>query len=262
MDRTTLTLAGLALANVTLWLWGGGPAPPDPRELQSAVEVRERDLPAREQTALWAARIRPALSEPDPPAPATFLAQLRAVAGVGGVELTEAAQRGGEPASLVLTGHGPFAGVARLLDEAGRPSASKIDGLDLLARADGRVGFELRLVLRHGAWVGPPQPQRDEPWPAMTLPRLAGADPFGGVAPVPGVASAPVVRPQRAMRYLGCHQGPGGTTVIVEEGTRAMLLRVGDRLPGGGRLVSADPARIGIEDEGGSRWHVAMERTP
>lgn len=257
MDRTTLTLAGLAAANLALWAWGAGPAPPDPQFLRDQVAPRERDLPAREAAAAWVARVRPLLVEPASFEPTAYLARLRALAETTGVELTEAAHRGGEPASLLLAGQGPFAGVMRIAEEAGAPASARLEGLDLAGTADGRLRFEVRLALRHGPWAGPPQAARGEPLAEPAPVRVTGPDPFAGAAPPLPAPATPGLR--RALRYLGCHQGPGGTTVIVEDGTHAVLLRIGDRLPGGGRLVSADPARIGIEDEGGSRWDVAME---
>jgi len=255
MDRLTLALATLAVMNVGLAAWERGQVIPSIDELRARSVELEKALPARERAAAWVERMRPVVAEGVQDDAAVLLSRLRTLGTASRFEIAEAANRGGEPANVVLTGQGPYHAVCSLLEELDRNAAVKLDRLGVTRSDDASVEARFEFSVRSGPWVGVPTQALCEPATAPPSLQMGGGDPFD-------VRPRPVAQPRQQphLRFVGYYEGKGGATAIVEDGMRVVLAGIGDRLPGGQRLINATANQIEVQDERGGRWTYRMER--
>ncbi len=262
MERLRVTCILLAGLNAAAWFLAPSFAPKvELEEIRGRLSSLENELPGLEQAASWSSKISSMMEPPPACAPNELLAEIRGVADRSHFLLSESANDGGHPARLSLAGYGPYTAGAILANRLSTDLSLKVDRVSCEIRDDGLVELKLQVLARTGPWEGQaasqerPEVER-ETSPNPTIGRI---DLFAGEQ-IP----APVVerRNLRTFRYLGYFSETGTPSVILEENGRAFLGRVGEILPGGVKILSADTDDIELYHHEAGTWTVRMKSAP
>ncbi|MFZ2960408.1 MAG: hypothetical protein WA705_26305 [Candidatus Ozemobacteraceae bacterium] len=255
MERLT-TLAGTLLAiNAVVYFFFGNTSPPDLAALQLHITTIEQTLPLREANTAWYEKVHSLLEDPPQEDPADLLARLRDLATGWHFEVVEAANRGGNPTSVVFNGHGSYQAIAALVAEIERSDATRLDGLSLVHRDDEDLDASFMLSVRKGPWSDQACDQRPDPTTKVPVIHQLINDPFN---PQKAVVVAPTQKPP--LKFTGYFSNNAHVTAIIEIGNNVILLIPGDQLPTGERLLTATADQLEIQDKGGARWVYEMEK--
>lgn len=260
MERLTVAGAVLAVLNLTAWFLGPAFIPSvDIAEPRSRLSLLEKDLPDLERTASWAARVAAALEPPSSASPNELLAELRTVAERSRFLVADSANDGGHPARLSLAGYGPYTAGALLANRLSSDRDLCVERISCETRDDGLIEFKLQILAGASPWEGRADPAERPELEPETAPisAIGRVDLFADEKPVV------VERKNRPMlRYLGFFAETGTPTVILEENARAFLARVGEILPGGVKVLSADTDDIELYHHETGTWTVRMKTAP
>lgn len=255
MERLTKVVIVLVVFNTGLFFLARDDPAPDLSAQRLRITTIEQTLPLREANMTWYEKAKPAVETVPQEEPNALVGRLRDLASGWHFEVTEAANRGGDPPSIMFAGHGSYQAVAALIGEIERCDAARLDSISLVRHDADTLDAAFEVTVRHGPWKELPFDTRPEPATETPTIHQLGNDPFSNPTMV---IAAPVQKP--ALRFTGYFSSPKSTTAFVEVDSQVILATVGASIVGGARVVSITQDLIALQDAHGDRWTYEMEK--
>jgi len=258
MDRVTSYIIVLILANLLFWSWSGiEPIKVNKEQLKNNIKKAETDLKQRIYSDNWSRTARKALSNIRVSYPTEILDKLRSIANNKGFEITQAVNRGGIPSIISISGIGSYTAFGALLNELSRNIAVHVDMVSVEKTDEGIVNASLEASVKSNIWS---QNRIEGEFPelgtmVMKYQGVGLRNLFGSYMP-PSKPS--MTRPN--IKYLGYYSGQSTPTIILEERLRPVLIKVGEKTPGGSVLTEANNNQIKVTDKRGKIWIFKMKK--
>jgi len=258
MDRIISYIIVLSLANLLFWSWSGiETIQVNKEQLQNNIKKAEADLKQHTHSANWSKTVRKTLSNIRVSSPTEILDKLRDIANTKGFEITQAVNKGGIPSVISISGTGSYTAFGALLNELSRNKAVHVDMVSVEKTDEGIVSASLDASVKSNIWsknrIEGKFPELERM--VMKYQGVGLHNMFGSYTP-PSKPSMP--RP--GIKYLGYYAGQSSPTIILEERLRPVLIKVGEKTPGGSILTEANNNQIKVTDTRGKIWMFKMKK--